>query len=166
MNNKAVYFLSWYFWLMMIVVAAAVVLGTLVFFNGNVDIREQEADILLGKLGKCASSGEEVNLNLFKEDFNFFKECRLIENEIKQGDYFVGIFIYDFNSCNLEECSKSLKEISFGDKSRIVDCELQREKSYSGKMSKCSVSVFSKLKGKDKVLIKLYAAIGKQDENV
>lgn len=87
--------LSIWWFAILILIGTGVVLGTLVFFSKDIDVRKAEADILANKLALCLVNDGKVTPNLFTENFDLFKECSLSKSIIADSEkYFISITTY------------------------------------------------------------------------
>ncbi len=81
---------AWWFFCLAFV-AAGIVIGVLIFYSAEMDIRELEADVLANKIADClANEGYLADL----ENFNVY-DCGLEEEIFENGNFYFNISFVD-----------------------------------------------------------------------
>ncbi|MEK6830942.1 MAG: hypothetical protein AABX77_02840 [Nanoarchaeota archaeon] len=121
MNKKGYYRLAdiGMFFLCFLIVALGIVIGIYMFYSNTVDIRDQEANILLEKVEAAIAENRQLNQKILEENFNILEEAGLNSKIINEYYYFK---IEVFENGNL------LKKIEGGNRDFDVECGLNGEK--------------------------------------
>jgi len=160
-----------YWFIILVIIAGGIFAMVYSFYNHPYDVRELEGEIMINKIADCLSTAGKLDKNLFNEgEFsvsyknNFLDICHfnlnVEESFMMSFQYYFKIEFY--NSSNLE---KPVFEISKGDKNRIADCNIQKEKEYQ-RTAKCVEDEFFSFNGEDLYLIKILSVIKKTEKNV
>ena len=123
MNNKAYYAISdvAMFFLSFLVIGVCIAIGTYIFYNNQVDIRVQEAEILSVKLTKAIVDNTHLENGIFNEDFNLLKKARVNKAIMDRGEFYFKLEILDLNE-------QVLKTFQDGNRDFEVLCELESDK--------------------------------------
>ncbi len=118
-NKKAggKYLSIWWFFVV-VIVAVGIIIGTLMFFGKDIDMRMVEADVLNARIIGCLVSQGEINQEFVNEQFDIFEECSLNKGILNaRGDYFIKIYLNDVEkafyganfekSCNIQSLVKA-----------------------------------------------------------
>jgi len=123
-------YLSFWMFLIWAIIGVSIVLGVLMFYSVQGDVRQIEAQSLVNRLSSCLSFGfnyEEIT----KSDFNIYLECGLNKYVFdKQNFYYFNINITDGSIT-----SQSEKIISGGNNWK-TECDYQLLKKETEKESK------------------------------
>ncbi len=156
--------LSMWWIFVLVVIGAGIVLGVLIYHSKEINVNEIEADVLSEKIMNCITDNGYLNLNVLKDNFDIFQECRLEKNILginNAGEFYFGIFIYDTGRINsisknedtevyssvspnpsksegFDERDKLVKNMSFGDLSIQKDCDISMNIN-AKYFAKCSV---------------------------
>ncbi len=120
MNKKGYYRFAdiGMFFLSFAIVAVGIAIGIYLFYSNTVDIRDQEAKLLLKKLADVIIINNILNQRIFEDDFNIMKEAKLDDKIINNGYYFkIEIFDTDI-----------IKKIERGNLGFGVECSLKGKK--------------------------------------
>ncbi len=122
--------LSIWWFLVLIIIAAGIVIGTLVFYSSDVDIRAVEADVLSNRIVNCFIERGHLNTVVLNKDFGIFEKCGLNSNIFGKGsNFYFKIGVYN-------ESKKLMRdEISGGQASFLADCKITADSS-NGKGTK------------------------------
>lgn len=120
MNKKAAEKIFSIWWIFVLgVILAGIVIGVLIFYNSDINIKNLEADVLSERIYRCLTEGIYLKQEILNADFNIFSNCRLKEELfLKDSNFYFKISIYN-SSENL------IKELSGGDASFEKDCEIE-----------------------------------------
>lgn len=124
MNKKGYYRFAdiGMFFLSFAIVAVGIAIGIYLFYSNTVDIRNQEAKILLEKLSGViiSNSLNQLNSKVLEDNFNILKEAGLNDKIINNGDFYFKIEIFDN--------SDIIKKIEQGNRGFEVECGLNGKK--------------------------------------
>lgn len=97
---------GWWFFVL-VIIGAGIVLGVLIYYGSEINVKELESDVLGERIIRCIVENGELRED-FSNDFDVFKECKIkrelfekpsdfyfrisflggdLEYEIKQGDF-------------------------------------------------------------------------------
>jgi len=122
MNKKAYYSYDdvGMFFLSFLVIIVGIIIGLLVFYSQNYDVRQEEAKIIANKLVRGIIDNE-INDKVLSKDFNLFIAADLDQKIINNGEYFFRLEIY--------EQDKLIKTFVEGNRDLEIFCELKTKKS-------------------------------------
>jgi hypothetical protein len=110
----------WWFFVL-VIVGGAIVIGVLIYYSGEIDIRKLEAELLSDRILVCLSEQGELNEKFLEDDFDIFQKCMLDREIIEySGDFYINISLYDSKG-------EGIKEITKGVGSFEVNCKLEGE---------------------------------------
>lgn len=119
MNKKAdSKLLSIWWFFVLAFVAGTIVIGVLIFYSADAEVREIEADVLASKIALCLVSQGNLNQNFLKNDFDVFSECNLDKKSLDSRNYYGKISLYNLSG-------SLLANISFGSMTFEEDCKIQ-----------------------------------------
>lgn len=118
-NRKANIISIWWF-LVLALVGGAIVLGAVLFYSANIDVRKVETEILADKIVNCLKNQKVDNVE-FINNFDFFKECELRRDAFEQeSNYFVKVSIFE------QDTNKELINRKFGNFGMEADYEVKK----------------------------------------
>lgn len=120
------YFTIW--WVFVVVlVTVGVVVAVLANAAAEINVKKIESKILIDKSLNCLIQNSQLNSSFLHENFDFYENCRLDENNIR-SNFFIDIEVYNFDSCLKEKdklkCINYTKNARFGDLSIKKTCEI------------------------------------------
>jgi hypothetical protein len=77
----------WWFFILLIV-GGGIVVGVIIHFGAEVNIKGLEAEILNDKVMDCIGEGSFLIEEVFQKDFDILKECGLSSEVFEQGSVF------------------------------------------------------------------------------
>ncbi len=102
----------------LVVIGGAVVIGVLIYFNADVNIKEFEADILSERIVRCLVDNSYLRQDFLDGEFDIFEKCNL-KKEVFQGTSNFHFKISAYNGDNLLR-----EEVIGGAVSFEKDCEI------------------------------------------
>jgi len=115
-GSEKVFSLWWFF--VLAIVGLGIVVGVLIFYSMDFDVREIEAASLYNNLANCVIKQGYLADNFFDKNFDIFEKCGLNKETILSGDFYFKISIFDGDR-NL------VKEISDGTRTFEADCKIE-----------------------------------------
>jgi len=104
-------------WIFVLAFAGGIiVIGVLIFYSYEADVRNAEASILSEKIISCLADEGRLNLEFLSDDFDIYSSCALNKKAIDSG-FFIKIELRD-------EEGNVLKTISEGKQSFDADCNI------------------------------------------
>jgi len=111
--------LSVWWFLVLAIVGAGIVVGVLIFYSADVNIKEVESGILYEKLADCFVDNGFLVEGINNE--NIFEKCDLEKSLFEEGsNFYFRVIIYN-------EKEEKLSEISFGREDFIEDCDAEKK---------------------------------------
>jgi len=159
--------ISVYWFAILFIVAGGIVYMVSAFYGNPYDVREIEAGLLSDKTAGCISYAGYLREGVLSQEFkdNFPERCNLnfeVEDTYgwkEQGQYFLKLNFYDFNSY---PAANSLFEISAGNPNLDDSCNLEGEQ-----MPFCLERELYVLAEDGKpYTVKIISAIGKTEKNI
>lgn len=110
----------WWFFVL-VVIGGAIVVGVLIYYNVNVNIKEFEADILTERIVRCLISQGYLRQDFVEDkEFDIFKECNLKKEVFQKGsNFYFKIALYDSSGNALRT------EVKEGDLALEKECEVE-----------------------------------------
>lgn len=168
MNNKAQNRVMGVYWfLIFFIVAGGIVYITHLHYGQPFEVREYEANILINQISDCISFNGEIRPELFNEkgfilnQSNILKKCDLnfktedISGWNENGQYYIEIYFYDFNSGELKKDFPVIKKGNFNLKDN-------KNKNYVVYLNRS----FYTLNQEDKLKVEINSYIRKTEKNV
>lgn len=142
MNKRAGerYLTPWMF-IVWALIGIGIIMGVMVFYSAQTDVRPEEAEILAKRLIDCVLDDgylKEEFLQNLQEDYDVFKDCSLDEEILLGGDFYFDISVFKNNEL--------LREVSEGKKDFEMQCKL-KEKAEAEHFAECfeeKIPVFDK----------------------
>jgi len=124
MNKKATQkLLSVWWFFVLTVVGAGIVIGVLIYYSADADLREAEANILSERIANCLVEQGYLQGD-FSQNFNIFEKCGLKKEVFDAGtSFYLKISVYD-EAGNL---FKGISPIVEGDRSFEKDCQIEEK---------------------------------------
>ncbi len=169
LNKKGEKILSVYWFAILIIVAGGMFAMVYIFYGTPYDVREIEANLLIGKIADCISYAGKINSNFISNgEFNsnnedFLNKCHLIfsSSEWENEQYYTKIGFY-----KLEDLGAPVFEIKKGNGNWAASCALQETKEYE-RLTKCVEKSFYSLDDlNNQYIIKILTVIRKAEKNV
>ena len=114
-------FITPWLFLIWLLIGVAIVLGVLIFYGLAIDVREPESGILTWKVVDCFNDRGYFNVDVLKDDFDFYNECGLSKKVLDEsGLYYLRIFVYESKPL----ISMKKKEFEIGKKDLEMQCKL------------------------------------------
>jgi hypothetical protein len=118
-DKKAEKLLTIWWFFVLALVGGAIVIGVLIYYSGEIDIRKLEAELLSDRILVCLSEQGKLNEEFLKDDFDIFQECMLDREIIENsGDFYINVSLYNSEG-------EGIKEITKGVGSFEVNCKLE-----------------------------------------
>lgn len=112
----------WWFFVLT-VVGAGIVIGVLIYYSADADLRKVEADILSERIANCLVEQGYLRED-FSSNFNIFEKCGLKKEVFDSGtSFYLKISVYD-ETGNL---FKNINLIIEGDTSFEKDCQIEEK---------------------------------------
>jgi hypothetical protein len=95
--------ISVYWFVILIIVAGGIVFMVAVFYGKPYDVRELEANILIGNIADCISQNGRLVYPVGSEELknNFRKICHInFKTQDEEIQYYIELTFYDFNNQN------------------------------------------------------------------
>jgi len=119
MNKKAdEKYLSIWMFLIWVIIGVSIVLGVLMFYSVQGDVRQIEAQLLADKLSLCLISNFNY-AEILKSDFDIYSKCGLNKDIFDKG----GLYYFNINITG--ENSGQLGKIIFGGNNWKTECDYQ-----------------------------------------
>ncbi len=145
----------WWFFVLALV-GGGIVIGVLIYYSGEIDVRKLESELLADRILDCLSEQGNLNEEFLKDDFDIFQGCSLDKEVIENsGNFYINVSLYDLDG-------ESIKEITKGVGSFEVNCKLE-----GGDYPKCSgkeIFVFDSLG--EKLKFKILAGTNQEIKKV
>ena len=77
----------WWFFVL-VVIGGSIVIGVLIYYSADVNIKELEADILTGRIIRCVTDRGYLKQDFLQDSFDIFKECDLRKEVFGEGSDF------------------------------------------------------------------------------
>lgn len=141
MNNKrGEKLLSIWWFIVLGIIGVGIVIGVLIFFSSEVDIKVVESQILNDRIANCFFEKGYLNEAVLLENYNIYKDCEINESVFGTGSY----FYFNIQIYNSEGKTQLKEPISRGNAALIKDCEIQKVASskYYPRCSKSETSVY------------------------
>tara|TARA_Y100000034_G_C6833671_1_gene376546 strand:- start:147 stop:683 length:537 start_codon:yes stop_codon:yes gene_type:complete len=113
-------FSIWWFFVLAIV-GGAITIGVLMYYSADIDLREIEADILNKKIIGCVVDQGFLIEEIYKDNFDIYKKCKLNKDVIEEGNFYFKIQIFDESGKIISIVNQP---ISRGNPSFKKDCEV------------------------------------------
>lgn len=117
-NKRAEKLFSLWWFLILAVVGGGIIVGVLIFFSADVDIRGLESLVLSDKLTNCLIRQGYVIDEFFEEEFDIFKTCGISKEILNSENFYLRITLLK------EEGGDIIKEIYAGARSFEEDCKI------------------------------------------
>lgn len=109
----------WWFFVL-VVIGGAIVVGVLIYYNANVNIKEIEADILAERIVRCLTDRGYLKQEFLDETFDVFKNCSLKKEVFQKGsNFYFKISVQDRDGNLLR------RDIIEGDLAFEKECEVE-----------------------------------------
>ena len=102
----------------LVVIGGAIVIGVLIYYNADFNIKELEADILAERIVRCLVQNGYLRQDFLQENFDIFKECRLKKEMFEKESNFY------FKISAQNETGLLRENIIEGDASFEKNCEI------------------------------------------
>lgn len=116
-NKKAEKLLSIWWIFVLVVIGGAVVIGVLIYFNAEINVKQMEADILSERIIRCLTENGHLRPDFLKNDFNVFTICGLKKEVFDDGTFYFKISVYN-------DAGLLREDIIAGDPSFEENCEV------------------------------------------
>ena len=107
----------WWFFVL-VVIGGGIVIGLLIFYNADLDVRQAEADILTGRIMSCMNDGGVFRESIFTDVEKVYEKCGL-NREMIEKDFYFRISITDEAGL--------VKEIKGGKSEFEKECDVEKE---------------------------------------
>jgi hypothetical protein len=138
--------LSVWMFIIWILVALGVVLGVMIFYSAEADVRYLQAGILSLRVSDCIFSDGYVDEKFLKEDFDIFSYCNIDKKLFDENKLFLRVEVIDSVSSD----SLLKKEIVYGNKDFEIQCKI-REGAEAKNFARCVKKRFVLLYEDDEV---------------
>lgn len=144
----------------LVIIGGVIVIGVLVYYSADINIKEIEADILAERIVRCLVDNGYLRQDFVEEkEFDVFKECNLKREVFGKGsNYFFNISLKNERGNLYREDRKDIIE---GDTSFEEDCGIEktmRAKHYPRCSAKNGYLLYVNKEGKtEKVNLKILA---------
>jgi len=171
-NNKrgGEKYLSVYWFLVLVLVAGGVIGMVTVYYGSPYDIREIEGTVLINKIADCVSYEGRIDKSFISNGIfypaneqDFLKACHLnlSSTEWTEQQYYFQVDFY-----KLSDLTKSVLNISSGNKNYISFCALQKQ-GITRTLPTCVEKSFYSLDDLgNEYIIKILTAVRKSEKNV
>ena len=61
----------------LVVIGGAIIIGVLIYYNADINIKEFEADVLAERIVRCLVNNGYLSQDFLEKEFNIFEECSL-----------------------------------------------------------------------------------------
>lgn len=121
----------WWFFSLAII-GAGIVVGVLMFYSGDIDVREIEADILAEKILNCINQQGYLHENFLHKDFDIFTECGLSKEvfDVQSSSFFFAVNVSDESGKALRDEVTSLGQAWRADCKLSMSGQIERAKYY------------------------------------
>jgi len=132
--------LSIWWFLILIIIATGIVIGVMIFFSSNLDVKSNEADIMANKILDCLIKNGYINEDFLVDNTNFLDNCFLNKAMIvNSGNYYINLKIYE------ESLVKT--SLIYGNHALEEDCKIKlnfiEAKNYPECVEKSSIAMDS-----------------------
>jgi hypothetical protein len=110
--------LSIWWFAVLAAIGVGVVIATLVFFSGKVDVRLLEADVLSARIINCVVTNGVVLEEFIQGNFDIFEKCGINKEIIDSSNYYLKISLFDENKKALG------KNLVFGNNAFEEECKV------------------------------------------
>ena len=107
----------WWFFVL-VIIGGGIVIGLLIFYNADLDVRQVEADILTGKIMSCVNDNRVFREDIFSDVEKIYGKCGL-NKEIIEKDFYFRISISDESGL--------IKEIKGGRSEFEEECDIENK---------------------------------------
>lgn len=105
-NKKGEKLLSMWWIFVLVVIGGAVVIGVLIYFNAEINIKEMEADVLGERIVRCLTRNGFLRQDFLDKEFDIFEECKLRGQAFTGGNFYINISVYGETGPLREEIRK------------------------------------------------------------
>ena len=128
-NRRGTEIISIWELFVLLVVGGGIVIGVLLFYSADVDVREGELNLLYEKLALCLNENGYLNQNFLGDNFDIMKECDLNPKVISNA----GDFYFEITLTETTETETDIKKIEIGNIGHLKDCQVISESEVEAK---------------------------------
>jgi hypothetical protein len=135
-----------------IIAAAGIVLAVSAYYSAYLDVRGLESEILSNRISDCILSNGFLKSDVFSEDYDLLDDCKF-NAEIIEDSFYIGVSVFDFDSCKYIDSEKELKCIDpivlleYGNPNFQTQCDI-RQDAIAEKFSLCDRQTIYSLSGR------------------
>ena len=105
LNKKGNELISIWWFFVLGVIGVGVVVGVLIFYSSNIDVRDTEVESLYDKVSSCVVDEQGFLIEgLLEEEFDVYEKCKLNKNVFDElGDFYFEIRVFDGSSNEMRD---------------------------------------------------------------
>lgn len=137
MNKKGAEKILSVWWIFVLgIIAGFIIIGVLIYYRADINIKEFEADILAERIVRCLVDNGYLNQDFLEKEFDIFEECNLKKEVFGKGNnFYFNVSVHDKDGNLLR---KSAEDIIEGAVSFEKDCQISESPIKARHYPRCS----------------------------